>query len=137
MLNQVEATDEYPLNERRAHSRFPRSIALMFDEEGETRMVTTENVSASGLYLYTRTELAEGALLTLRLPNGDDDLIVVRAQVIHSNPGHGAGVRFLSLSGNDRATLEAYPCTPLIEPSGLSEQIATPAFFPGHTAASV
>ena len=137
MLNEVEATDEYPLNERRVHSRFQRSIALIFDEAGETRMVTTENVSASGLYLYTRTELAEGALLTLRLPNGDDDLIVVRAQVIHSNPGHGAGVRFLSLSGNDRATLEAYPCTPFIEPSGRTEQIATPASFLGHTSASM
>jgi hypothetical protein len=108
MLNQVEATNEYLLTERRVHSRFQRSIALIFDEAGETRVVTTENVSASGLYLYTRTELAEGSFLTLRLPNGDDDLIVVAAQVIHSNPGHGAGVRFHSLSRNDRAVLNAY-----------------------------
>jgi hypothetical protein len=137
MLNQVEATNEYPLNERRAHSRAPRSIALMFDEEGETRMVTTENVSASGLYLYTKTELTEGSFLTLRMPNGDDDLITVHARVIHNNPGHGAGVRFHSLSENDRATLEAYTRTLFIESGSRSEQIAMPAFSPGNTPASM
>ncbi len=131
MLSQVEATDEYSLNERRLHNRVHRSIALIFDEAGVTRIVTTENISASGLYLYTKTELAEGSFLTLRMPNGDDDHIIVHAQVIHSNPGHGAGVRFHSLSENDRATLEAYTCTLSIEPSGRREQIAMPAFSLG------
>ena len=108
MLDLVETTDGYPPGERRLHSRFRRSFALMFDEKGQSIWVITENISAGGLYLHAKTELAEGAFLTLRLPHGDDDLIVVRAQVIHTNPGHGAGVRFHCLSDNDRATLDAY-----------------------------
>jgi len=100
--------DEYTSYERRLHKRVRRSFAIFYDRAGAVSMLTTENISAGGLYLYTRAELAVGDFVTLGLPNGTDETIIVRAQVIHRDPGRGVGVRFVSLSEKARALLDAH-----------------------------
>jgi hypothetical protein len=50
--------------------------------------------------------LPEGAVLLLRIPLRDEQQVVVNAEVIYSNPGHGVGVRFQGLTEEDRALME-------------------------------
>jgi PilZ domain len=106
MSDRVESKDKYEWDERRLHRRFKKRFTLYIDEKGGSNIATAENISAEGLYLHTHTPLDEGALLTLHIPRGKDNLIVARARVVHSNPGHGAGLRFHGLSQDDRALLE-------------------------------
>jgi hypothetical protein len=56
--------------------------------------------------MNTQTVVPEGSLLTLRIPLGDDEQVVVNAEVVYSNPGRGLGVRFHGLTEKDRALME-------------------------------
>jgi len=96
------------LEERRSRPRFEKRFALYIDEQGTQRVATAENISTGGLYLHTHTVLNEGAMLTLHLPRSKDEMIVVRARVVHSNPGHGAGLSFQSLSQDQSALLDDF-----------------------------
>ncbi len=109
MFNQPDQPDDsYTHDERRQYRRFKRGFALYIDAEGRKHTATTENVGVGGLYLHTKTLLAEGTNLTLHIPRGINDVIIVQAQVVHSNPGHGAGVRFQFSSPQTRNELEEY-----------------------------
>ncbi len=93
-------------DERRSHDRSRLIVDVFFDGENATGVASTKDISLGGLYMNTKTELPEGALLTLRLPVGDATQVVVNAEVVYSNPGYGVGVRFHGLSDDDRALLE-------------------------------
>ncbi len=94
--------------ERRSRQRFERRLALHMDERGTRRVATAENISTGGLYLHTHTVLNEGAILTIHIPRSKDEMIVVDAKVVHSNPGHGAGLSFQSLSEDQSALLDEF-----------------------------
>ncbi len=94
-----------PQDERRQHERSRLIVDVFFNGEDVTGVAGTKDISAGGLYMNTRTEIPEGALLTLRLPLAGRD-VVCNAEVIYSNPGRGVGVRFQGLSEEDRAFLE-------------------------------
>ena len=68
-------------------------------------MAGTTDISVGGLYLSTQVEIPEGATLTLRIPLGGKH-VVVKGDVVYSNPGHGVGVRFHRLSEEARALME-------------------------------
>jgi hypothetical protein len=55
--------------------------------------------------MNTQTVLPEGSVLMLRIPLGNEQ-VVVNAEVVYSNPGRGVGVQFQGLSENDRALME-------------------------------
>jgi hypothetical protein len=42
----------------------------------------------------------------LRIPLSNDQQVVVNAEVVYSNPGHGVGVRFQGLKEEDRALMQ-------------------------------
>jgi hypothetical protein len=94
-----------PQDERRQYERSRLIIDVFFNGEDMTGVAGTKDISPGGLYMNTRTEIPEGALLTLRLPLRGRD-IVCNAEVIYSNPGRGVGVRFVGLSGDDRSFME-------------------------------
>jgi len=91
-----QAAPDEPLSrlERRFYPRFHLDTALLFDERGRTVTAQIENISLSGLYMRTQTGLPEGVILNLRIPLGEDDLIVVPAEVVRHTPRHGVGMRF-------------------------------------------
>jgi hypothetical protein len=97
---------ETPQDERRRFERSRLIIDVFFDGVDLTGVASTQDISPGGLYMNTKSEIPEGALLTLRLPLGDRD-VVCNAEVIYSNPGRGVGVNFQGLSDEDRAALES------------------------------
>ena len=91
--------------ERRHYDRSRLIVEVFFNGADITGVASTKDISAGGLYMNTQSELPEGALLTLRLPFAERD-VVINAEVIYSNPGRGVGVRFHGLKAEDRAVIE-------------------------------
>jgi len=92
--------------ERRGQDRSRLIVEVFFDGKDATGVASTRDLSAGGIYLNTQAELPQGALLLLRIPFGQRQ-IVVNAEVVYSNPGRGVGLQFLGLSAADAALLEA------------------------------
>ena len=97
---------ESPQDERRRHERSRLIIDVFFDGSDLTGVASTKDISPGGLYMNTRAEIPEGAVLTLRVPLGGRDL-VCNGEVVYSNPGRGVGINFQGLSDEDRAHIEA------------------------------
>jgi len=93
-------------DERRIHDRSRVIVDVFFDGADATGVASTKDISLGGLYMNTKTVLPEGALLALRIPLGEGEQVVVNAEVVYSNPGHGVGVRFHGLSETGRALME-------------------------------
>ena len=98
-------SDELPRDERRQSERSRLIIDVFFDGKDATGLASTKDIGAGGLYLNTQADLAEGATLLLRIPIGQQQL-VVNGQVVYRNPGRGVGVKFEGLTESDRALLE-------------------------------
>ena len=98
--------DKVPQEERRAHDRSRLIVDVFFNGLDATGVASTKDISLGGLYMTTEANLPEGAVLLLRIPLSTDQQIVVNAEVMYSNPGHGVGVRFQGLSEKDRALME-------------------------------
>ena len=64
------------------------------------------DVSATGAFLDSMSGLQAGTKLALRFKAGEQE-IRVAAEVMHMMPSFGMGVRFLNLSGEGRAAIEA------------------------------
>jgi Tfp pilus assembly protein PilZ len=92
-------------DERRQHDRSRLIVDVFFDGKDATGVASTKDIGAGGLYLNTQAEIGEGAVLLLRIPIGQKQ-IVVNAEVVYRNPGRGVGVRFEGLSDEDRNLLE-------------------------------
>jgi hypothetical protein len=105
MFRKLESEAWLPEDERRQEDRARLIIDLFFEGTEGTGVASTRDISANGLYMNTLTTLSEGTLLMLRIPLGDEQ-VVVNARVVYSNPGHGVGVHFYGLSEQDRAVLE-------------------------------
>jgi hypothetical protein len=93
-------------DERRAHDRSRLIVDVFFNGADATGVASTKDISLGGLYMNTQAVIPEGSLLTLRIPLKDDRQVVVNAEVMYSNPGHGVGVRFHGLTEKDRALME-------------------------------
>lgn len=98
--------EKFPQEERRTHDRSRLIVDVFFNGSDATGVASTKDISLGGLYMTTEAVLPEGAVLLLRIPLSDDRQIVVNAEVMYSNPGHGVGVRFQGLSEKDSALME-------------------------------
>jgi hypothetical protein len=96
---------ETPHDERRQNERSRLIIDVYFDGSDLTGVASTKDISAGGLYMNSQTDIPEGALLTLRIPLGNRD-VICNGEVVYSNPGRGVGVRFHGISEADSAALE-------------------------------
>lgn len=105
MSRETDRDDELTPDDRRRHDRSRIIVDVYFDGADATGIASTKDIGAGGLYMNTQKELPEGALLTLRLPFAEGD-VVVNAEVVYSNPGVGVGVSFHGLPEKDRATIE-------------------------------
>ena len=100
-----DRSDEFSTDERRRYDRSRLIVDVHFDGAESTGVASTRDISVGGLYMSTQAEIPVGATLGLRLPLGDDH-VVIKAEVVFSNPGHGVGVRFQELSDDARALME-------------------------------
>jgi len=104
-VSDEDRPDEISTDERRHFDRSRLIVDVHFDGADSTGIASTTDISLGGLYMSTQAEIPVGAVLALRLPLGSEH-IVVKAEVVYSNPGHGVGVRFNELSEQARALME-------------------------------
>jgi hypothetical protein len=104
-MDELEATNNLAQDERRRHDRSRLIVDVYFDGMDATGVASTKDISLGGLYMNTQTVLPEGAVLTVRIPLGEEQ-VVVNAEVVYSNPGRGVGVRFQGLTEKDRSLME-------------------------------
>src|SRR5882762_6944707 len=100
-----DQTDDLSADERRQFDRSRLIVDVHFDGADSTGVAGTKDISLGGLYLSTQVQIPEGATLTLRIPLGREH-VIVKAEVVYSNPGHGVGVRFHRLSDEAHALME-------------------------------
>ena len=94
-----------PQDERREFERSRFIIDVFFEGADLTGVASSKDISPGGLYMNTQADIPEGALLTVRVPFDEGD-VVVNAEVIYSNPGRGVGLRFHGLTADQRETIE-------------------------------
>ena len=97
--------DQISTEERRHFDRSRLLVDVHFDGADSTGVASTKDISLGGLYMSTNAEIPIGTTLALRLPLGGEH-VVVKAEVVYSNPGHGVGVKFQPLSEQARALME-------------------------------
>ncbi len=100
-----DRSDEISPDERRQFDRSRLIVDVHFDGADSTGIASTKDMSLGGVYLSTQAQIPEGATLTLRIPLGGEH-VVVKAEVVYSNPGHGVGVRFHRVPDEARALME-------------------------------
>jgi hypothetical protein len=81
-------------------------VDVFFDGKNATGVASTKDISVGGLYMNTQAELPEGTALMVRIPLRGGNQVVVNAEVVYCNHGRGVGLRFHSLSDEDRALME-------------------------------
>src|SRR3982074_600661 len=92
-------------DERRQFDRSRLIVDVHFAGADSTGVAGTKDISLGGLYLNTQAQIPHGATLTLRIPLGGE-YVIVKGDVVYSNPGHGVGVRFHRLSDAAQALME-------------------------------
>ena len=104
-MTEEDRSDDISADERRQFDRSRLIVDVHFDGADSTGVAGTKDISVGGLYLSTQVEIPEGTNLTLRIPLGGEH-VIVKGDVVYSNPGHGVGVRFHRLSDEARALME-------------------------------
>jgi hypothetical protein len=93
-------------DDRRRSDRSRLIVDVFFDGNDATGVASTKDISVGGFYMNTQAELPEGSLLLVRIPFPDGKQVVANAEVVYSNSGRGVGLRFQSLSDENRQLIE-------------------------------
>ena len=99
-----EQADPFSNDERRLHDRSRLIVDVHFGGGESTGVASSKDISLGGLY-STHTVMPVGAMLALRIPLAGDQ-VVVKGEVVYTNPGEGVGVKFRDLSDHARRSLE-------------------------------
>jgi hypothetical protein len=100
-----EDSEDLASGERRHYDRSRLIVDVRFDGGDATGVASTKDISMGGLYMSTQADVAVGDTLALRIPLAGQH-VVVKADVVYSNPGHGIGVRFHRLTPEVRELME-------------------------------
>ena len=93
-------------DDRRRYDRSRLIVDVFFDGKDATGVASTKDISEGGFYMNTQATLPEGSVLLVRIPFADGKQIVANAEVVYTNPGRGVGLRFQSLSEENRSLIE-------------------------------
>ena len=100
--------------DQRKYSRAPLSGTVKFYSWDRPFQAGAEQISASGVFLRTTSELPEGSMLTMRLNiPGLAKAFTVLGRVVRTVRGNllrtpGLGVRFVDIADADRRSLVDY-----------------------------
>jgi len=106
VVDELDESREGP-DERRHHDRSRLIVDVFFDGKDATGVASTKDISVGGFYMHTQANLPEGAVLLVRIPLREGHQIVAHAVVVYSEPARGVGLRFQSLSEENRALIES------------------------------
>ncbi len=101
-----EPDDNIEPDERRKFDRSRLIVDVFFDGNDATGVASTKDISVGGFYMNTKATLPEGSVLLVRIPFPNGKQVVANAEVVYSNPAHGVGLRFQSLSEENRQLIE-------------------------------
>ena len=93
-------------DDRRRYDRARLIVDVFFDGNDATGVASTKDISVGGFYMNTQTVIPEGSVLLVRIPFPDGKQVVANAEVVYSNPTRGVGLRFKSLSDENRELIE-------------------------------
>ena len=105
MVDEPEESLDGP-DERRQYDRSRLIVDVFYDGKDATGIAATKDISVGGFYMNTTANIPEGAVLLVRIPFGDGKQVVANAEVVYINPGRGVGLRFQSLSEENRELIE-------------------------------
>jgi type IV pilus assembly protein PilZ len=99
--------------ERRSHDRIPVSWPVDFQSENNFLYSTITNISAMGIFVYSRSPLARGTRIQLSFAPPGEEPFSLAGEVAWvnpwrddgDNPNPGMGVRFVELSPKQRERL--------------------------------
>ena len=97
--------EELGSDDRRQHDRSRVIVDVHFDGGDATGVASTKDISIGGLYMSTQADITVGETLSLRIPLAGQH-VIVKGDVVYSNPGHGVGVRFHRLTPEARELME-------------------------------
>jgi len=100
-----DRSEEISSDERRQYDRSRVIVDLHFDGGDATGVASTKDISMGGLYMSTQADIPVGETLALRVPLAGKH-VVIKGDVVYSNPGHGVGVRFHRLTDETRELME-------------------------------
>jgi hypothetical protein len=96
-------------DDKRSSPRVPNVAELECRTMDGTETPVTarmSDLSTTGAFLDSMNGLPPGTKLALRFAAGEHE-VRAAAEVVHTMPNFGMGVRFLDLSDDDRAAIEA------------------------------
>lgn len=93
-------------DDRRRYDRARLIVDVFFDGNDATGVASTKDISVGGFYMNTQANLPEGSVLLVRIPFPNGKQVVANAEVVYSNPSRGVGLRFQSLSEDNRELIE-------------------------------
>lgn len=99
-----EQAEPFSNDERRLHDRSRLIVDVHFDGGESTSVASSKDISLGGQYISPR-EIGVGAMLALRIPLAGDH-VVVKCEVVYTNPRKGVGVKVRDLSDNARRSLQ-------------------------------
>ena len=104
-MTDEDRSEEISSDERRQYDRSRVIVDVSFDGGDATGVAGTKDISMGGLYMSAEADIPVGETLTLRIPLAGKH-VVIKGDVVYSNPGHGVGVRFHRLPNDARELME-------------------------------
>ena len=92
-------------SERRQSDRKKLIINVNYEGGDGTGIANTRDIGIGGLYMITNATLEVGTPLFMRMSVGGEE-IGLDGVVTYTDPEHGVGIRFQSLSEKDEALLK-------------------------------
>ncbi len=96
------------------------SVYAFWSCDGREGLSRVRDLGPGGLFMETPVEENLGALVTLHFL-ADEGQIRASAEVRHLRPGHGVGLKFIAINGQDCQHLAA-----LIKRLGISRRVCRP-----------
>jgi tetratricopeptide (TPR) repeat protein len=100
---------EIPRHERRRHPRYraPKSLLVAWQGAGKRNVSNAEELGVGGAFLLVAHPLSAGTHVELLFDVTGGE-VRARGIVRHGRPGHGMGVQFVHMGGEDRARLNRF-----------------------------
>ena len=99
-----DANEALSPSERRGSDRKKLIIDIKYSDGDATAIANTRDIGIGGLYMVTQAEFDVGTPLFLRMSIGGEE-IALEGVVTYTDPGHGIGIRFQSLSPKNEEIL--------------------------------
>jgi len=100
-----DANEALSPSERRGSDRKKLIIDIKYSDGDATAIANTRDIGIGGLYMITNAEFETGTPLFLRMTIEGEE-IGLDGVVTYTDPGHGVGIRFQSLSEKNEEILK-------------------------------